>query len=111
MPIPVDMDPGDVELLNHPNGPAHFGAWMAMVRIAAAQDIQNRGMLPGASGVNPHDIPGICRALAGLSNFPVTVFDELIPRLLSDKIAWLEEVDEHGTPIKLKDCAETNEHD
>ena len=99
-PVPVGIDAGDIEILNHPNGAAHFGAWMAIVRISAQRDCQSRGMLPAAPGRNPHDIAGICGTLSGMSNIPVAVFEELIPRLLSDKIAWLEEVDERGRPVR-----------
>ena len=98
--VPTKMTgSGYTALLDHDNGAAHLGAWLAIIEAAAVQDI--RGMLPRAAGRDPHDIPGICRSLARLSRISAAVFEEAIPRLLGDEIAWLEVVDKRGNPIEV----------
>ena len=80
---------GYMELVDHPNGAAHLGAWYAIVEAASKQ--KTRGNLPGIS----QDAGGICRALGKISQLPAEVFVEVIPRLL--KIGWLEEIPENLT--------------
>lgn len=84
VPIPNKMDGiGYTELVDHPNGASHFGAWIAIVEIASRQD--PRGTLPTVRG-------STSIALSRLSRIPVSVFDEVLPRLLSEEIGWLEDV-------------------
>src|ERR1039458_9015187 len=84
VPIPNRMDgAGYTELLDHPNGAAHLGAWLAIVEIASRRDV--RGTLPQEGA----EIP---QALARISRIPAVVFEEALPRLL--KIQWIERVTE-----------------
>src|SRR5262249_15995151 len=62
----------------HPNGAAHFGAWIAIIEIAAKQD--ERGTLPCGIG-------GISKTLSRISRIPSTIFDEALPRLI--EIGWI----------------------
>jgi hypothetical protein len=79
---------GYMELVDHPDGAAHLGAWYAIVECASKQ--KARGNLPGIS----QDVGGICRAIGKISQLPASVFLDVVPRLL--KIGWLEEyVDEN----------------
>lgn len=99
VPMPVRKFSGSgytALVMEHPNGAAHFGAWCAMVLIAANGD--PRGTLPRAIGVNPHDISGICRLLAGMSRLPAAIFEEAVPRLI--EIGWLEVVVESVSPSR-----------
>lgn len=80
VPIPNKMDgAGYTELVDHPNGAAHLGAWVAILEIASKQDI--RGDLPVAS-------TGTAAALARISRLPLSLFEEVLPRL--QLIGWLE---------------------
>lgn len=79
---------GYTELLDHPNGAAHYGAWCALVQVASKCD--PRGTLL-RDGDRPHD----SASLARLTRIPAGVFDEVIPRLTT--IGWLES-DEAKTP-------------
>lgn len=80
-PIPNQMDgDGYTELLSHPNGAAHYGAWLALVLIASRCD--TRGQLM-RSGGKPHDAESLSR----ISRIPVKVFREAIPRFVD--IGWL----------------------
>jgi hypothetical protein len=89
--IPIKMDgAGYTALVDHENGAAHFGAWLAIVEIAGAQEIGKRGVLPRAPGSNPHDHHGIFQALASISRVRPAMFAEALPRLLYE-IGWLEE--------------------
>jgi hypothetical protein len=89
--VPIKMDSvGYTALVDHDNGAAHLGAWLAIVEVAAAQDLDKRGVLPRAPGRNPHDHYGICQSLASITRMKVAVFEEVLPRLLHE-IAWLEE--------------------
>lgn len=82
VPIPNKHDgDGYTELLEHPNGAAHFGAWNAIVQVASKCD--PRGTLL-RDGSRPHD----SQSLARITRLPALVFDEALPRLVS--IGWLE---------------------
>jgi hypothetical protein len=106
VPMPNRMDgSGYTELLDHEDGAAHFGAWVALVEIASR--CEPRGTLVRDSrrnlrecrtdlrdcrmkvrdGVVPHD----SKSLSRISRISSAVFDDVIPRLLS--IGWLEEID------------------
>ena len=71
---------GYTELLDHPNGAAHYGAWMAIV--LAASKCETRGRLMRDIGV-PHD----AKSLARMSRVPLSILNEAMPRLLA--IGWL----------------------
>jgi len=80
VPVPNAMDgAGYTELVDHPDGAAHFGAWIAILEIASRQD--PRGEIPQGSA-------GTSQALARISRLPAALFDEVIPRLL--KLEWIE---------------------
>jgi hypothetical protein len=85
MPVKMDGD-GYTELMDHANGAAHFGAWCAIVEIAAKctprgtliRDVSQEG------AVRPHD----AASLARVSRIKVQIFEEVLARLVS--IGWLE---------------------
>jgi len=82
VPIQNNLDgDGYTELVDHPNGAAHLGAWLAIVQIASR--CQTRGMLTRDNG-RPHT----AESLARISRIPVVIFEEALPRLL--RIGWLE---------------------
>lgn len=82
VPIPNKHDgDGYTELLEHPNGAAHFGAWNAIVQVASKCD--PRGTLL-RDGRKPHD----SQSLARITRLPALVYDEALPRLVH--IGWLE---------------------
>lgn len=72
---------GYTELLDHPNGAAHYGAWVAIVQVASKCDV--RGTLL-RDGDRPHDPASLCR----LTRLPEKVFREALPRLA--QIGWIE---------------------
>lgn len=82
---------GYMELVDHPDGAAHLGAWYAIVEAASKQKV--RGNLPGIS----QDVGGICRAIGKISQLPASVFLDVVPRLL--KIGWLEEYQEENQHV------------
>lgn len=102
VPVPNTMDTGGyIELVEeHPNGAAHFGAWMAIVEIASRQ--KTRGMLPQLPAGIPHSDAAIARLLSRISRIPAIVFMELLPRLLDPNIGWIEQADQiqHDASIK-----------
>lgn len=78
--LPVKLDgEGYTYLVDHQNGAAHYGAWVAMMGIAAKQ--KERGALPEGTG-------GLSATLARISRIPLSVFNEVIPRLL--ELEWIE---------------------
>jgi hypothetical protein len=85
---------------DHPNGCAHFGAWTALVQLAAK--CSTRGFLVRDLGgrVVPHDHASIRR----ITRVPTEVLLEAIPRLI--EIGWLEEVEaqDFRTPAGLPSC-------
>ena len=84
VPVPNRMDgQGYTELVDHPNGAAHLGAWLAIIEISSRQKIR---------GTFPQDDAGIPQVLARMSRLPAGLFEEVIPRLL--KIGWIECIQE-----------------
>lgn len=84
VPIPNRMDgDGYTELLDHPNGAAHLGAWIALVQIASK--CQTRGTLSREGGAG-HDP----KTLSRISRIPAAIFEEAIPRFV--EIGWLENI-------------------
>lgn len=82
--LPNKMDGlGYTELISHRNGAAHFGAWVAMIEIASRQ--KPRGTLPSVRG-------NTAAALSRLSRIPEDIFAEVIDRLASSDIEWIEEI-------------------
>src|SRR4051812_15271607 len=76
VPMPNKMDgDGYTELVTHPNGAAHFGAWCALVEVASK--CGDRGTLM-REGAKPHDSASLQR----ITRLPAAVFDEAIPRLV-----------------------------
>jgi hypothetical protein len=111
VPMPNKMDgDGYTELLDHPNGAAHFGVWVAIVEIASRCGLspvdydaagrcgKTAGECEGHAGARirrgtlvrdngkPHDFNSIFR----LSRMPIEILKEVIPRLIS--LGWLEEI-------------------
>jgi len=81
VPVPNKMDgDGYTELLDHPDGPLHYAAWMACVLIASR--CGERGTLLRSTS-EPHDSASLSR----MSRIPAAVFEAALPRLL--KLGWL----------------------
>ncbi len=72
---------GYTELLDHPDGAAHYGAWIALLLIAAK--CKPRGTLARSDG-SPHN-PATLRRLSGVSP---AVYSAALARLV--KIGWIE---------------------
>ncbi len=89
VPTKHDGD-GYAELLDHPEGAAHYGAWICLLAVAAKSP--KRGDLIRDQGV-PHDAQSLSRK----TRIPASVFIDAIPRLL--QIGWLEEVRETGQEL------------
>lgn len=93
---------GFTELMDHPNGMAHLGAWVLLVQVASkcgkpagkcGPGETPRGTLRRDNG-KPHDARSISRMCGG----DAAIFEEAIPRFL--EIEWLEIIpDDLGTCI------------
>ena len=75
---------GFMELMDHPNGMAHFGAWVLILQVASR--MPERGVLRTDRG---RDLAA--HSLARLTSGDCDIFQEAITRLLD--IGWLEEND------------------
>jgi hypothetical protein len=95
VPMPNRQDgDGYTELLNHPNGAAHFGAWCALIEVASkcenpvtipqegAGHPNGRGILMRSTG-EPHDEISLSR----MTRIPEEIFIEAFPRLIN--IGWI----------------------
>lgn len=81
--IPNKMDgDGYTELVDHPDGAAHYGVWIALLLVASKST--PRGDLARSGGV-PHD----CASLARVTRLQSAVLAPAIARLL--KIGWMAE--------------------
>lgn len=82
--IPNKMDgDGYTELVDHPDGAAHYGVWVALLLVASKSE--PRGTLARSGGV-PHDIGSISR----VTRLPIGSITPALRRLVS--IGWLEEI-------------------
>lgn len=96
LPLPTDIsDMGYVELIDHPNGPAHFACWIVILQIAATCS-------PRGSLVRGADMPLDAAALARAARIPIATMEEAIARLLSPEVNWLEEVMENPAKTRAK---------
>lgn len=103
VPIPNKHDgDGFTELLDHPQGMAHFGAWVLIVQVASkcgkpagrcGGGETPRGTLRRESG-KPHDAHSIARVTGG----DLKVIQAAIPRLI--EIGWLEIIPDNSTTYK-----------
>lgn len=81
VPVPNRMDGrGYTALVDHPNGAAHLGAWLAILQIASRSEV--RGNIPQDGAGN------LQTCLARISRLPATLFFEVVPRL--ETIGWIE---------------------
>lgn len=78
---------GYVELVDHPNGAAHFGAWVAIVEIASRCPIRGTLMALTGKGETPHTPASLAR----ISRIPAAIFEEALPRLAA--IGWIEQAE------------------
>ncbi len=101
---------GYTELLNHPNGAAHFGAWCALLEVGSRCSVgdprrssadqarydagphpHGRGLLIRTTG-EPHDAVSLER----MTRIPRAIWEEVLPRLLS--IGWIRFYDPSAAP-------------
>ncbi len=80
LPIRLDSD-GYTELLEHEDGAAHWGAWCAIVKVAAR--CNPRGYLLRGSRC-PHD----AKSLGRITRIKPSIIENALPRLVL--IGWLE---------------------
>lgn len=81
VPIPAQLDgDGYTELLDHKNGAAHYGAWVACVIVAGRCD--PRGTL--LRGTNR---PFCAASLARVTRIPQHILEEALPRFV--RIGWM----------------------
>ena len=110
IPIPNHFDSdGYTELLSHPNGAAHLGAWCALLQVASrchlgtiphdptgkyrdsakydpSENPFGRGVLVRENG-SDHDVSSLTR----MTRIPENVWNEALPRLLY--IGWISDYD------------------
>lgn len=79
---------GYTELMGgHPNGCAHFGAWTALIQLAAKCCIRGTLLRDLGGRMVPHDVESISR----ITRVPADVLREALPRLIL--IGWLEDIE------------------
>jgi hypothetical protein len=71
---------GYTELLEHPDGPSHYAAWIALLQVAAKCE-------PRGSLLRDNSQPATSTVLARQTRIPAEVFEAAVPRLLA--IGWL----------------------
>lgn len=102
VPTRLDGD-GYTALMEHPNGVAHYGAWISIVIIAAKCSV--RGLLSRESRTDAAPIPHVPATLSRISRVPQNIYEEAIPRLI--EIGWLErvaEIPQDGAGLVRDEC-------
>ena len=120
VPMPNKMDgDGYTELLDHPNGPAHFGAWVAIVEIASRCGIcpteqderasagetaagcgipaggcgePARAYIPRGTLIRDNGRPHDFSSLSRLCRISPELLREVLPRLVF--LGWIEDVED-----------------
>lgn len=80
---------GFAELLDHPNGMAHYGAWMLILQVASK--CETRGTLL-RSGVGGKAVAHTPQSIARISHGNAAVMEEAMERLVT--IGWIEVCEE-----------------
>jgi len=103
--VPVSDDgEGFRMLMSTPEGVQAYGAFIAVVRIAAR--MKSRGVLKDERG------PLTARRLAVLAGMPHEVMEKALPMLASDDIGWLEDAEKAVAEASEPDIdGENDEHD
>lgn len=84
--IPNRMDgDGYTALVDHEQGAAHFGAWLAIAQVASR--CEPRGTLIRSNG-KPHTPESLSR----ITRIPAALFKEALVRLSGEEIGWLEAI-------------------
>jgi len=102
LPLPIKLDgEGYAALMDHENGAAHFGVFVAVLEVAAR--CPQRGVLAGASG------PYTEKAIARLIRMPEPVVVEALIRLASDDIGWVTFTGERNQQDTRKGAAKVRD--
>jgi hypothetical protein len=118
VPFPNKHDgDGYTQLLDHPNGAAHFGAWCALVEVASRQHVGTTSANPGEkyrdsakydASDHPHGRGILIRnagephdptSLERMTRIPASVWKEALPRLVT--IGWIRGYIDIGTTSAL----------
>lgn len=86
IPLPNKQDgDGYTELLDHPNGAAHYGAWVAILAVASKCDPRGTLLRKDRTHLrSPHD----AASLARMTRIPAKIITEALSRLVH--IGWME---------------------
>lgn len=85
VPVPNKQDgDGYTELIDHHEGPAHYGAWIALLHVASK--CQPRGTLLRDAPLGPHTMISLAR----MTRFPTAVLEAAVARLKA--IGWVEAI-------------------
>lgn len=96
VPVPTKQDgDGYTELLDHPQGAAHYGAWVALIAVAAKSTPRGSLVRDCAEKLRracdaPAILPHNEYSLARVTRIAASVFKAAIPRLV--EIGWLEAI-------------------
>jgi hypothetical protein len=108
IPVPNKHDgDGYTELVDHENGAAHLGAWLAILQVASK--CGQRGTLLRDNGT-----PHTPRTISRQTRLPESIIEDALARLCSDDIEWLEVVDykdDAGTPHKSAPSAHVTDEE
>ena len=84
IPVPNKHDgDGYTELLDHQNGAAHLGAWLAILQVASKCEVRGTLLRQGAG---PHN----ARTISRITRIPVDIVAEALFRLSSVEIGWMD---------------------
>lgn len=99
IPVPNKQDgDGYIELIDHDNGAAHLGAWIAILQLASKCD-------PRGTLVRDNGTPHAPRSISRITRIKMNIIDEAITRLCSHDIGWLEVVDNQGFAVAPQEGA------
>src|SRR5487761_2110392 len=88
--LPTKQGDGYATLLDHPDGAAHFGCWVAIVEIA--NNCDPRGTLVKKTANCQQNVAHSPESLGRIARIPVTLMEAALARLV-EQVGWIERVD------------------
>jgi len=89
VPVPNNLaNDGYIQLVDHPNGAAHLGAWLAILEVASRCDPRGTLVRGSRTALRSHDFASLSR----LTRLPASLFAEVVPRLI-EELGWMEEIE------------------
>lgn len=98
--IPNKHGVGYVRMLQQPDGPGLYGAWIALVHLVSKHPKPRQGYLTDTGGV--HGVPYTVDDIASITRFPAPIVERMIDFCSSQACGWLVDTQAKDTAVSLE---------